>query len=104
MSVALIVSFIILLMGGELIRSSVDKILHPEPLQFSMTALIVLIASIGVKIWMAVFNRNIGKRINSTAVGAVVMDSVSDTAATTVSMIALFSRNLPLCRSTGTWE
>ena len=86
---ALIVSFIILLMGGELIRSSVDKILHPEPLQFSMTALIVLLASIGVKIWMAVFNRNIGKRINSTAVGAVVMDSVSDTAATTVSMIAL---------------
>ena len=86
---ALIVSFIILLMGGELIRSSVDKILHPEPLQFSVTALIVLIASIGVKIWMAVFNRNIGKRINSTAVGAVVMDSVSDTAATTVSMIAL---------------
>lgn len=86
---ALIVSFIILLMGGELIRSSVDKILHPEPLQFSVTALIVLIASIGVKIWMAVFNRNIGKRINSTAVEAVVMDSVSDTAATTVSMIAL---------------
>lgn len=86
---ALIVSFIILLMGGELIRSSVDKILHPEPLQFSVTALIVLLASIGVKIWMAVFNRNIGKRINSTAVGAVVMDSVSDTAATTVSMIAL---------------
>ena len=86
---ALIVSFIILLMGGELIRSSVAKILHPEPLQFSMTALIVLLASIGVKIWMAVFNRNIGKRINSTAVGAVVMDSVSDTAATTVSMTAL---------------
>ena len=86
---ALIVSFIILLMGGELIRSSVDKILHPEPLQFSMTALIVLLASIGVKIWMAVFNRNIGKRINATAVGAVLMDSVSDTAATTVSMIAL---------------
>ena len=66
-----------------------NKILHPEPLQFSMTALRVLLASIGVKIWMAVFNRNIGKRINSTAVGAVVMDSVSDTAATTVSMIAL---------------
>ena len=86
---ALIVSFIILIMGGELIRSSVDKIMHPVPLQFSAAALAVLIASIGVKIWMAVFNRGIGKRINSTAVGAVVMDSVSDTAATTVSMIAL---------------
>lgn len=86
---ALIVSFIILLMGGELIRSSVEKIMNPSPLQFSMAALVVLVLSIGVKLWMAFFNRNIGKRINSTAVGAVVMDSVSDTAATAVSMIAL---------------
>ncbi|MGN0545262.1 MAG: cation diffusion facilitator family transporter [Acutalibacteraceae bacterium] len=86
---ALVVSFIILLMGGELIRSSVDKIIHPEPLQFSVAALIVLILSIGVKLWMAFFNRSVGKRINSTAVGAVVVDSISDTAATTVSMIAL---------------
>ncbi len=86
---ALVVSFIILLMGGELIRSSVNKIIHPEPLQFSAAALVVLILSIGVKLWMAFFNRSVGKRINSTAVGAVVVDSISDTAATTVSMIAL---------------
>ncbi len=86
---ALIVSFIILLIGGELIRSSVEKIMNPSPLQFSMAALVVLVLSIGMKLWMAIFNRNIGKKINSTAVGAVVMDSVSDTAATAVSMIAL---------------
>ena len=86
---ALVVSFIILLMGGELIRSSVNKIIHPEPLQCSAAALVVLILSIGVKLWMAFFNRSVGKRINSTAVGAVVVDSISDTAATTVSMIAL---------------
>lgn len=86
---ALGVAFLILMMGLELVRSSIDKIMHPEALTFSVPALIVLLVSIGVKIWMALFNRGLGKRIDSPAVGAVVMDSVSDTAATSVSMLAL---------------
>ena len=86
---ALGVAFLILMMGFELVRSSIDKIMHPEALAFSVPALIVLLLSIGVKIWMAIFNHQLGKRIDSPAVGAVVMDSVSDTAATTVSMLAL---------------
>ena len=86
---ALGVAFLILMMGFELVRSSIDKIMHPEALSFSVPALIVLLLSIGVKIWMALFNHQLGKRIDSPAVGAVVMDSVSDTAATTVSMLAL---------------
>lgn len=86
---ALGVAFLILMMGLELVRSSIDKIMHPEALTFSVPALIVLLLSIGVKIWMALFNRGLGKRIDSPAVGAVVMDSVSDTAATAVSMLAL---------------
>lgn len=86
---ALGVAFLILMMGFELVRSSIDKIMHPEALAFSVPALIVLLLSIGVKIWMALFNHHLGKRIDSPAVGAVVMDSVSDTAATTVSMLAL---------------
>ncbi|MBQ7054811.1 MAG: cation transporter [Oscillospiraceae bacterium] len=86
---AMAVAFLVLMMGVELIRSSVDKIINPEPIAFSAGALIVLILSIGAKIWLALFNRSIGKRINSPAVGAVMMDSLSDTAATAVSMIAL---------------
>lgn len=86
---ALGVAFLILMMGLELVRSSIDKIMHPEALSFSVPALIVLLLSIGVKIWMALFNRGLGKRIDSPAVGAVVMDSISDTAATAVSMLAL---------------
>ena len=86
---ALGVAFLILMMGFELVRSSIDKIMHPEALSFSVPALIVLLLSIGVKIWTALFNHQLGKRIDSPAVGAVVMDSVSDTAATTVSMLAL---------------
>lgn len=90
---ALVVAFIVLLMGFELIKSSVDKILHPEALAFSWPALIVLLLSIMVKLWMAVFNRNLGKRIDSPAMTAASMDSVSDTAATSVSMIALILSN-----------
>lgn len=86
---ALAVAFIVLLMGIELIKSSIDKILHPEALAFSWPALIVLLLSICVKLWMAFFNRSLGRKINSPAMTAVVMDSVSDTAATSVSMIAL---------------
>lgn len=86
---ALIVSFLVLMMGYELIRSSIDKIINPAPLKFSWPAVAVLILSICVKLWMAFFNKSLGKRINSPAMTAVVADSLSDTAATSVSMISL---------------
>ena len=84
----LMVSFIILLMAFELIKSSVDKILHPEELTFSPIVLCILIASIAVKCYMAYYNRKIGKKIDSAAMMATATDSLSDTAATTVVLIA----------------
>lgn len=86
---ALVVSFLVLMMGYELIKSSIDKIMNPVPLKFSWPAIAVLILSICVKLWMAFFNKSVGKRINSPAMTAVVADSLSDTAATSVSMISL---------------
>lgn len=86
---ALIVSFIVLLFGLELIKSSIDKIIHPVPSVFSYTTLTVLLISIAAKLWLAFFNRTIGKRIHSLANKAVVLDSLSDIAATTVTIIAL---------------
>ena len=82
-------SFLILTMGVELIRSSVERIRNPEPVEFSWIAIVVLLMGIGVKLWLAAFNYKIGKRIDSPAVSAVMADSLSDTLATTVSMIAL---------------
>lgn len=86
---ALIVGFIVELMGYELIKSSIDKIRHPEAVVFSVPALIVLLISIGGKIWLAFFNSYLGKRIDSAAMSAVVTDSISDTTATTVTLISL---------------
>lgn len=71
----LMVSFIILLMAFELIKSSVDKILHPEELTFSPIVLCILIASIAVKCYMAYYNRKIGKKIDSAAMMATATDS-----------------------------
>lgn len=86
---ALIVSFLILMMGFELLRSSIDKIRHPQPLTFSTAALVILVLSIGAKLWLAYFNHRLGKKIQSAATKAVVTDSISDTAATAVALGAL---------------
>lgn len=86
---ALIVSFLILLMGFELLKSSIEKIREPSPVTYSNVALIILLVSIAAKLWLAFFNRSLGKCIESTATKAVVVDSLSDTAATSVALAAL---------------
>lgn len=84
----LIVSGAILIMAFELIKSSVEKIIHPEPVEFSMVAVGILIVSICVKLYMAYYNHSIGKKIESAAMGATATDSLSDSCATTVVLIA----------------
>lgn len=86
---ALVLAFVILTMGVELIKSSIDKFSNPEKVIFSLPAVIVLVFSIIAKIWLAAFNKKIGKKINSVSVDAVVADSIGDIAATTCSLIAL---------------
>lgn len=86
---ALIVSFIVLIMGFELITSSVDKIRNSEDVTFSIPTLTVLLLSIGGKIWLALFNRKLGKKIDSPALSAVVTDSIGDTVATTASLLSI---------------
>jgi cation diffusion facilitator family transporter len=78
-------------MGVELIKTSIDKFSNPETVVFSIPAVVVLVLSIFGKIWLALFNRKIGKAINSVAVDAVVTDSLGDIAATTCSLVALIS-------------
>lgn len=86
---ALVLAFVILTMGVELIKSSIDKFSNPEKVIFSLPAVIVLVLSVFAKIWLAAFNSKIGKKINSVSVNAVVADSIGDIAATTCSLIAL---------------
>ncbi len=88
---ALTLAFFILIMGVELIKSSIDRFTNPETVIFSVPAVVVLVFSIFAKLWLALFNRKVGKIIESVAVDAVVTDSLGDIAATTCSLIALIA-------------
>ena len=85
----LIVAGLILLMGVELAKSSLDKILHPEEVTFSLLALGIMAASVCVKLYMWLYNRQVGRRIHSAAMEATAMDSLSDTASTFAVLVAM---------------
>lgn len=90
-----LVSIVILYMALELVKSSIDKILHPEAVEANVVVLGILLLSIGMKLYMFLYNRRIGKKIGSTAMLASAKDSISDSIATTVvlltTILALFT-------------
>ena len=79
---SLIVSFIIMIVGFELFKSSISKIIHPEKMHFSLLLTAILCLSILVKIWMYIYNQYLGKKINSSVLIAVSHDSLNDVIAT----------------------
>lgn len=85
----LAVAGLILLMGAELAKSSVEKILRPEAVSFSWLAAAILLVSIGVKVYMYLYNKAVGKKIRSAAMSATASDSLSDTAATAAVLLAM---------------
>ena len=85
----LIVAIFIILMGFELARSSLEKIFHPETVVVELAATVILVISVLTKLYMALYNYRIGKKINSSAMRATGLDSLSDAAATTVVLIAM---------------
>ena len=88
---SLIIAAVIVLVGGELLKTSVTKIIHPTEVKFTVVAVVVLVLSIAIKIWMGYFNNKLGRRINSSVMLATAKDSFSDVAATSATLIALFA-------------
>lgn len=86
----LVVSLIILVMGVELLKSSVEKVITPVTVEFSIPVVIILAASVLIKLYMAFFNRGVGKKIQSPAVKAAALDSISDCITTTVVLLSMF--------------
>lgn len=84
-----IVSMAILLMGFELMKSSIVKMLRPEPVDTGTVAVVILLVSILVKVYMAIYNRNVGKKIHSAAMSATAKDSLSDSLATFFVLVAV---------------
>lgn len=78
----LVVAVLILVIGVELVKSSVGKIIHPEPIAFSALTVMILIASIAVKLCMSLFFGTLGKKIKSTTLSATSVDSRNDVIST----------------------
>ncbi len=85
---SMIVSFLILLVGWELLSGSIDKIIHPAETVFSWISVAVLAVSVVVKLWLCFFNRKIAKKIDSSVMRATAADSLSDAGATAAVLAA----------------
>lgn len=85
---ALAVSFLILQVGFTLFKSSISKVLNPESVQFNGIMVGILCLSIFVKLWLAAFNRKLGKRINSSVMKATAADSMGDVMVTSATIIS----------------
>ena len=84
----LVVAMLILLMGFELLKSSVEKIRFPEAIEFSWLSVVILLAGIACKFYMSHYNRVIGEKINSTAMKATAADCLSDCISTAAVLAA----------------
>ncbi len=89
------ISVVILLVGIELLKSSIGKIISPDSsTEITLVSACILIASVAVKLWMYFFNKILSKKINSSALKATSLDSLTDCVATTIVLIGLVISNL----------
>lgn len=86
---AMTIAVLIMLMGVELMSDSISKIISPKPLTISIPVFLILIFSIALKLWMAIFNTHLGKAIDSSVILAAAKDSKSDIIATSAALVAL---------------
>lgn len=88
---AMVVSFMVILVGFEFLKSSFERIRNPQDMKFDLIAFSVLLLSIGVKLWLGRFYKNIGKRIESKTMEASAVDSMSDVITTSVVAASLLT-------------
>ncbi len=86
---AFIVAFLVIQVGFSLFKTSLGKILHPEEMVFKGVSVFILLLSVCVKLWLAAFNRKLGKRIQSAVMKATAADSLGDVVATSAAMVSL---------------
>lgn len=86
---ALVVSFLVIEVGFTFFKDAVGKIREPEMLKFQAMSVIILILSVGVKLWMGMFNRRLGKRIDSKVMLATAADAMGDVITTSATIVSL---------------
>ena len=88
---AMVVSFMVILVGFEFLKSSFDRVRNPETVKFDIIPFSVLLLSIGVKVWLSRFYKKIGRKIGSKAMEASAADSLSDVITTSVVALSLLA-------------
>ena len=86
---AFVVSGLIVVMGIELLRGSIEKIITPTNVEFGYVSIAILGISILFKLWMFFFNRKLGKKINSAALKATARDCINDALTTSAILISV---------------
>ena len=86
---SMIVSFIILTIGADLCKTSIQSIFEPADISFGTVSAVILSVSILLKLWLCIFNRKIAKRINSSVIRATAADSLADAAATSAVLVSM---------------
>lgn len=88
---ALMVAFLVMLVGFQFIMSSAKKIIDPAPIEFQLMPFIILILSISSKIWLSFFNKKVGEEINSKSLIASGIDAMGDVLTTSVVVVSIFA-------------
>lgn len=86
---ALVVSFLVIEVGFTFLKDSIGKIRNPEAMTFSLVSVVILLLSIAVKLWLGIFNRKLGEKINSKVMKAVFTDSMGDVITTGATVLSL---------------
>lgn len=86
---AIVVAFLVIEVGISCFKSSFQKILHPEAINFNLILLLILCISVTIKIWLGLFNRKLGNRINSTVMKATSTDAFGDVFITSATILSI---------------
>ena len=86
---AFVVAFLVMEVGFTFLKDAISKIRQPEELQFQLVATCILVLSIGVKLWLGMFNKKLGTKIDSKVMIAAATDSMGDVFATTATIISI---------------
>lgn len=88
---ALLVAFMVMIVGFQFIKTSIDRIINPKPVVFEWIPFILLLVSISFKVWLSFFNKKLGDKISSSALKATATDALGDVFTTSVVVISLFA-------------
>lgn len=86
---ALVVAFLVLQVGFTFFKDAVGKIKHPQEIEFNLVSVIVLLLSIGIKLWLGMFNKKLGTRIHSNVMLATAADAMGDVITTSATVVSL---------------